>query len=434
MKFQKIEIANYKSLHNVSVKLSDLTVFVGANASGKSNLTEALDFIGEVYQLGLESAIARKGGYENIAFRRARRAKAPIRFIVEIEAPHYYSSIHRRLMKAKDKPQEYVRFIHAFSFKAKSTAIDAPYEIISESLKVYAKLKDFEDYKIAAEYARNKNGKIVKEFYSRSPELKKFLRDSPFSRNPTDFFFMRRYRSTLGKTQLVFTGLMDIYLRGGRYYYQQRNYISSFQLNPRSCRESGIPTPNPELHRYGANLPAMISFLKREHIEIYEKIVPTLRQVFPSLHQLNLSYTHTKALALQFQEIGFKRPWTAEDVSDGTITTLAILVAIFNPANSMVVIEEPENSMHPWGIRSILKAIRTATESKQIVLTTHSPVVVDSVRPEEVAVVNRNSKGWTNITPLIDLDNSIAEQWHSGTSTLANILDSGSVPEAVPGA
>src|SRR3989338_4020454 len=155
MKFQKIEIANYKSLHNVSVKLSDLTVFVGANASGKSNLTEALDFIGEVYQLGLESAIARKGGYENIAFRRARRAKAPIRFIVEIEAPHYYSSIHRRLMKAKDKPQEYVRFIHAFSFKAKSTAIDAPYEIISESLKVYAKLKDFEDYKIAAEYARN---------------------------------------------------------------------------------------------------------------------------------------------------------------------------------------------------------------------------------------------------------------------------------------
>src|SRR5688572_32146599 len=45
---------------------------------GKSNLADCLDFISEIYRHGLEMAVARKGGYENIAFRRMRRAKGGI--------------------------------------------------------------------------------------------------------------------------------------------------------------------------------------------------------------------------------------------------------------------------------------------------------------------------------------------------------------------
>src|SRR5687767_6301509 len=88
MRYQAFEIQNYKSLKKVSISLDKFSVFVGANASGKTNLSEALDFVGEVYRLGLESAVARKGGYENIAFRRGRRARAPIKFRITVEVPY----------------------------------------------------------------------------------------------------------------------------------------------------------------------------------------------------------------------------------------------------------------------------------------------------------------------------------------------------------
>jgi len=57
-------------------------VVIGANAAGKSNLADCLDFLGKVYSLGLEAAIKQKGGYENICYRKSRRATSPMYFSV----------------------------------------------------------------------------------------------------------------------------------------------------------------------------------------------------------------------------------------------------------------------------------------------------------------------------------------------------------------
>jgi predicted ATPase len=84
MRLSRLEIQNYKSLRDVAIEPGPLSVFVGPNGAGKSNLADAIDFLGDVYRWGLEPAVARKGGYENICFRQARRSKAPIRFLVSI--------------------------------------------------------------------------------------------------------------------------------------------------------------------------------------------------------------------------------------------------------------------------------------------------------------------------------------------------------------
>src|ERR687896_72822 len=78
MRITRFSIQNYKSLKTLAILPGDLTVLVGANASGKSNFADCLDFISDVYRHGLELAVGRKGGYENIAFRRMRRSKSPI--------------------------------------------------------------------------------------------------------------------------------------------------------------------------------------------------------------------------------------------------------------------------------------------------------------------------------------------------------------------
>jgi len=62
MRVRELEIRNYKSLRHVRLRPEDFGVLVGANAAGKSNLTDCLEFISEVYRHGLELAVARRGG------------------------------------------------------------------------------------------------------------------------------------------------------------------------------------------------------------------------------------------------------------------------------------------------------------------------------------------------------------------------------------
>ena len=75
-----------------------------------------------------------------------------------------------------------------------------------------------------------------------------------------------------------------------------------------------------------------------------------------------------------------EQPWAAEDISDGTIQAIALLTATFDPRIPILVIEEPENSVHPWAIRNFIEAFREVSEKKQIFLTTHSPIVIDQIR------------------------------------------------------
>lgn len=151
----------------------------------------------------------------------------------------------------------------------------------------------------------------------------------------------------------------------------------------------------------------------------------------PSLQSIEADFTHAKTLGLFLKEAGVKLPWTAEDISDGTIQTIALLAATFDPRITIAVIEEPENSVHPWAIRNFVQAFRTASETKQIFLTSHSPILIDQIRPEELWVVQRPGLE-TRITPVLELDPSLKEAWGQGKFTLSEYLDSGALPEAVP--
>lgn len=108
-------------------------------------------------------------------------------------------------------------------------------------------------------------------------------------------------------------------------------------------------------------------------------------------------------------------------------------MAAFDPRTPLVVIEEPENSVHPWALRNLVEAFRTASKQKQILLTTHSPILIDQLKPEEVWVVRKPGTE-TKINPLLSLDPSLKESWGQGKFTLSEYLDSGAVPETVPAA
>jgi predicted ATPase len=106
--------------------------------------------------------------------------------------------------------------------------------------------------------------------------------------------------------------------------------------------------------------------------------------------------------------------------------------ALFDSRSPLTFIEEPENSVHPWIIRVFVDACRSVRD-KQVILTTHSPALINYLRPEEVDVVWRR-KGRTKVAPLVELDPQAAKLWESGESSIFDLVDSGWIRETIPDA
>ncbi len=97
----------------------------------------------------------------------------------------------------------------------------------------------------------------------------------------------------------------------------------------------------------------------------------------------------------------------------------------------MLVLEEMENSIHPWIIRRVLDACREASKEKRIVLTTHSPILMNSVSPDEVWVIYREN-GASHIRPLTELEPDMLTMWSGGQVSNFDYIDSGALLQAVP--
>ncbi|HVR08623.1 MAG TPA: AAA family ATPase, partial [Thermoanaerobaculia bacterium] len=131
MRLARVEISNYKSLRDVTFAPGAVSVLVGPNAAGKSNLVDALDFIGDVYRWGLEAAVRHKGGYENICYRHSRRTKAPIRFRVIL------TDRVRAGRGSHPRPMQDVTLDHTLEFRTSSQGIGSAFTVNLERLQVY---------------------------------------------------------------------------------------------------------------------------------------------------------------------------------------------------------------------------------------------------------------------------------------------------------
>jgi predicted ATPase len=424
VQFLEVEIKNYKSLKSVAFRPGPLSAFIGPNGAGKSNLCDALDFIGEMYRLGLELAVARHGGYENICYRHTRRSKSPIVLHVVMSL-----ATDERLFRLLhgNRSQPYPQAIildHRIALQASDQGIRALFRIVEESVEYSVKIDSSHDARFVFRADR------------RLDKLTNFQLDD----DSADFALIRRghleddIRRMLTE-RISSTGLLLSWLgRSGLFPIDREiGLIDLYQLNPKSCRSSGVPTPTPALGRDGDNLPAIISALKGRDSREYQTILDTLRVIMPTLEEIAVVNTPQRTLGLAFQEAGFGRPWTSEDVSDGTIRALGLLASLFNPDSEVVIIEEPENSLHPWAIGQFVEACRVASQTKQVMLTTHSPVLINHLRPDELWVVER-ANAETKVSRLVDLDPDARVGWEEGRFTLSEYLDSGIVPGAVPAA
>lgn len=147
---------------------------------------------------------------------------------------------------------------------------------------------------------------------------------------------------------------------------------------------------------------------------------------------------------LYFSLVDQPVPIPAFQMSDGILLVLAYLTVLYlGDRPRVLLIEEPENGIHPKRLQEVLAILRQLVSEQQhtqIILTTHSPYVLDSFQPEEVTLCRKNEDGAVSVRRLsesktvreqIDLF-SLGEIWTAaGDDDLAIPVDSAAVVEEV---
>jgi predicted ATPase len=421
MELRRLSIKNYKSVKSVEFTPGSLTALVGPNAAGKSNFADGIGFLSDMYRDGLEIAVARRGGYENIAHRKKKRSRSPIEFSVSVVLDVEEAGIFEA-PPTSGKAQ--VLISHAFSFKTKTAGIRADFLIVQETITVAGSVGG-DEFRPLVALDRSSDGLRVVQHDDEGGFLTRFL-FFPFF---FDWIEGAADSFPPSESLIVTVGRMTPVLGS---FASAMGTMRVFQLSPDTCRAAGSPTPRPELDRLGGNLPSIVDHLQRHYPRSWDEIFSTMRMVLPDLTEIELDYTSGRTLGLYFHEEGQGTRWGMSQVSDGTVQALAMLCAVYDPRTKFVVIEEPANSIHPWILRAFVNACRSVAGVKQVMLTTHSPILLNLLEPREVWIASRRG-GETRIALLVDIDPEIESLWAEGLTSLAEFLDGGAVREFAPG-
>ena len=149
----------------------------------------------------------------------------------------------------------------------------------------------------------------------------------------------------------------------------------------------------------------MVQYLKEQHEDRLNLILKKLTQRVPRLESVNAEVMPDGRLLLQVKDAPFEKPVMAKFASDGTLKMLAYLILLQDPDPPQLIgIEEPENQLHPRLLPELAEECRSATAASQLMVTTHSPFFINSLRAEEAWVLYRSAAGFTQAQRASDME------------------------------
>jgi predicted ATPase len=359
-RIEYLKVQNYRALHNLELKnLTPLTLFIGPNGSGKSTIFDFFAFLSECFTESLRKAWDRRG-----RFRELRTRDSDGCIIVELKYKETSKSplitYHLAIDEENNRPfiaEEWLQWRRASQGK--------PFRFLD--------FKKGEGQVISGESPDEEGERITEQLAS--SELLAVNTLGQFAKHPR-VSALRRF----------ITGWYLSYLTAD---------------HTRSLPEAGAME---RLSPTGDNLPNVIQYLKEQHPQRLEEILKTLSDRIPRLEKVEASIMQDGRLLLEIKDAPFSHPILAKFASDGTLKLLAYLTVLFDPNPPQLVgIEEPENHLHPRLLPQLAEECRSASANTQLMVTTHSPFFVDSLKPEELWVLYRDEKGFTQAKRTADM-------------------------------
>ena len=403
-----ISIKNFKAIKSLGgvLPLQRFHVLVGPNGSGKSTFLEAIDFVKDCLQQGPRRAVEiRVPEFRDLTFMRLG-GTIEIEFWLDIgyllpsqtnNLIHYRLAVHEDEKLGVRVDDESLRQFSKSWFPASG----APFEV-SEKVKPKRLL-----------------GKTSKgtDFYTREIG------------NYQDSFNFGLDKLTLSATPPD----LEKYPTGNAIRTFLMQSIRYIQLNSRAMREPCPATRPTELELDGTNLARVVGRLhgkcnnsdrrngSTHYPDTLKRWTDHLRYALPDLQEIGWAKRepdNAEFIVLKYEN-GLECPsWL---LSDGTLRMLALtLPAFLPPTAGIYMVEEPENGVHPKGLEIILRSLATIPEC-QMLLATHSPLVVQQVGKEPLLCFAYDNDG----THIYNTKQHPALAEWDGTPDLATIFAMG---------
>ena len=372
---RRLVLERFRSIPSACITFDNPTIFVGRNGSGKSNLISAFSFLADAMNAPLRTVLDRAGGLSSVRNRSAGGGH-PRRLGMRVDLGRPEGGADRAW----------------YSFELAS--------------------RPNHGFSVSREQCVASDGKS--RFW--------------FDRNGA------RFRSNVkGLKPPIDDASLILPLVGGfKVFYQVWRVLSAlrvYAIDPGELRQMQDPDPGFALQPSGGNVASVLKDIQKRSPQTFAQIVDALATVVPDLDAVSVK-THGKKLALQFTQrraAGKRLNFDAFNMSDGTLRALGILVASFQShPPPLIAVEEPEATIHPGALESILDVLLAASEAIQVVMTTHSPELLDAkwVTDRHLRMVDWR-EGATHVGPVSGANRAALQRHLMGAGELlrANALE-----------
>ena len=349
----RVTIKNYKSIAACDVHLRPLMFLVGRNGAGKSNFLDSLRFVADALNSSLDHAIRDRGGINDV---RRRSRGHPNHFSIRLDFTLPDGSFGHYAFRIGARPR-------------------GRYEVQWEECRLQSP-----ELRTQEEYFQVEGGKVTVKSVNVAPA------------------------ASMDRLYLVNASGLEEF----RPVYEAFCQMGFYNLNPDRIRDLQAPDPGDLLIRDGSNLASVLAQLPPS---VKERIEEYLANVVPGVRRVEVKEIGPRE-TIEFRQrvVGDSAPWRflANNMSDGTLRVLGILVALFqenhDPAKRvpLVGIEEPEIALHPAAAGAVLDGLRDAAEKTQILITSHSPDLLDNEDLDVKSVLAVEARGGTTAIDRVD--------------------------------
>ncbi len=350
----RIQARNFRSLADVDIGLSPLSVLIGPNGSGKTNVLNVLRFLAMMVRFDLAAALERWNGFDHI--QRQSEKPGPVRLIIEgaitpnasATAPDRYELRLRRSGRSISREEE-------FTFKrtggrGRRITVSGDVVTISEGEDTFSRnlaSKQTTGLATLPKLSDEEGGLGIRGFTEFLSEIRVLEPDVEAARRPT-----RQYDSRLAAD--------------------------------------------------ASNLADALARIQRGDEDSWELLKAELARCLPGLRDVQLVPVGgaARSVSVQIHEHGVAKPIELADASYGTVRLLALLTALHEPdPPPFTAIEEIDHGLHPYAMDVLLERLRAASRRTQILAATHSPTLVNRLRPEEIIVCDRDPATGASVIP-----------------------------------
>lgn len=331
---RRIRLSSWRNIAECDISLAPLTVVVGHNGSGKSNLLDAFAFVAESLRTSVDTAVASRGGIDAVR-RRSQGHPRSLAIKLEVRLPSWQLANYGFSIAEGDHGGLIVR--------------DETASVHDDHGRLVAMLRRDGDRISGASFPAPPPPQVGHLYLPRAAACAEIF---------------RTLHDTLAN--------MAVYAL------------------PAGAGKALLPADGGALLAGdGSNLASVVTRLAYTEPTTLERIAAHLGALIPGVVALEPA-TLGPYVTVQFRQAvaGAKHPWKfmAGEAADGTLRALAVLLAAFQDAGrrgtlGVAAIEEPAASLHPATVPAMAEALREASKATQILATSHRPELIDALDP-----------------------------------------------------